>query len=175
MLSQKTKETVSKIPLCATRAGPRDKEKWVARLKEELKALITYVNNNKKNDNDWFFISPNADGTQWSGKCWTYHEMHKYEFNVNFEIPITYPVTPFEIVLPELDGKTVKMYRGGKICLSAHFKPLWSKNVPRFGVAHALALGLAPWLAAEIPSLVDAGLITAKSDQKTNDKPEGSK
>jgi len=33
-------------------------------------------------------------------------------------------------------------YRGGKICLSAHFKPLWSKNVPRFGVAHALALGV---------------------------------
>lgn len=48
--------------------------------------------------------------------------------------------------LPELDGKTAKMYRGGKICLSAffikkipkilffsprflgdHFKPLWAR------------------------------------------------
>ncbi len=26
--------------------------------------------------------------------------------------------------------------RGGKICTSIHFKPLWSKNVPRFGLAH---------------------------------------
>jgi len=93
--------------------------------------------------------------------------MQKYEFQFNFEIPITYPVTPFEIVLPELDGKTVKMYRGGKICLSAHFKPLWSKNVPRFGVAHALALGLAPWLAAEVPNLVDAKLILPKTEQKS--------
>mmetsp|Transcript_33774 Transcript_33774/g.57252 ORF Transcript_33774/g.57252 Transcript_33774/m.57252 type:complete len:129 (+) Transcript_33774:632-1018(+) len=104
---------------------------------------------------------------RWSGKCWVYHEMQKYEFQFNFEIPITYPVTPFEIVLPELDGKTVKMYRGGKICLSAHFKPLWSKNVPRFGVAHALALGLAPWLAAEVPNLVDAKLILPKTEQKS--------
>ena len=51
------------------------------------------------------------------------------------------------------------MFRGGKICLSAHFKPLWGKNVPRFGVAHALALGLAPWLAAEVPDLVEKGLV----------------
>jgi len=39
----------------------------------------------------------------------------KYEFDLEFELPVSYPVTPFEIVLPELDGKTVKMYRGGKI------------------------------------------------------------
>ena len=42
------------------------------------------------------------------------------------------------------------MYRGGAICLTLHFKPLWSKNAPHFGVAHALCLGLAPWLAAEV-------------------------
>lgn len=34
------------------------------------------------------------------------------------------------------------MYRGGKICQTVHFKPLWSKNEPKFGIAHALALGL---------------------------------
>ncbi len=62
-------------------------------------------------------------------------------------------------MLPELDGKTAKMYRGGKICQTIHFNPLWSKNVPHFGIAHALALGLAPWLAAEIPHLVDSGVI----------------
>jgi len=44
--------------------------------------------------------------------------------------------------LPELDGKTPKMYRGGKICLDIHFSPLWSKNTPKFGIAHALALAV---------------------------------
>jgi len=34
------------------------------------------------------------------------------------------------------------MYHGGKICLTIHFKPLWGKNAPRFGIAHAMALGL---------------------------------
>ena len=32
--------------------------------------------------------------------------------------------------------------RGGKICLTDHFKPLWARNVPRFGIAHAMALGV---------------------------------
>jgi ufm1-conjugating enzyme 1 len=91
--------------------------------------------------------------------------MKKYEFDLEFDIPVSYPATPFEIVLPELDGKTPKMYRGGKICLSLHFKPLWSKNVPHFGIAHALALGLGPWLAAEIPVLVDAGLVGDADDK----------
>lgn len=34
------------------------------------------------------------------------------------------------------------MYRGGKICLSDHFKPLWARNVPKFGIAHGMALGV---------------------------------
>lgn len=34
--------------------------------------------------------------------------------------------------------------------MTVHFKPLWAKNCPKFGIAHALALGLAPWLAAEV-------------------------
>jgi hypothetical protein len=61
-------------------------------------------------------------------------------------------------------GKTAKMYRGGKICLTIHFKPLWAKNAPHFGVAHALCLGLAPWLAAEVPHLVETGVIRHKDD-----------
>lgn len=32
--------------------------------------------------------------------------------------------------------------RGGKICLSDHFKPLWARNVPKFGLAHLMALGV---------------------------------
>lgn len=33
---------------------------------------------------------------------------------------------------------------------------------PRFGIAHALCLGLAPWLAAEVPILVDSGVLNTK-------------
>lgn len=58
------------------------------------------------------------------------------------QIPVTYPTTAPEIAIPELDGKTAKMYRGGKICLTEHFKPLWARNVPKFGIAHAMALGV---------------------------------
>merc|ERR1711997_958631 len=89
---------------------------------------------------DWFRLEANKEGTRWFGKCWTYHDMKKYEFDVEFDIPVTYPMTAPEIALPELDGKTAKMYRGGKICLTDHFKPLWGKNAPRFGIAHAMAL-----------------------------------
>ena len=28
---------------------------------------------------------------------------------------------------------TFQMYRGGKICLTDHFKPLWGRNAPKFG------------------------------------------
>ena len=68
---------------------------------------------------------------------------------------MTYPTSAPEIAIPELDGTTSKMYRGGKICLTIHFNPLWAKNVPRFGIAHAMALGLGPWLAAEVPTYDD--------------------
>ena len=36
----------------------------------------------------------------------------------SFDIPATYPATAPEIEIPELEGKTAKMYRGGKICLT---------------------------------------------------------
>ena len=36
--------------------------------------------------------------------------------------------------------------RGGKICLTDHFKPLWARNVPKFGIAHAMALGVSIFL-----------------------------
>ena len=80
-------------------------------------------------------------------------------FKVQFEIPATYPATPIEIELPELDGKTAKMYRGGKICLDIHFAPLWRSMVPKYGVVHSLCYALGPWLAAEIPYLVECGVI----------------
>lgn len=73
-----------------------------------------------------------------SRDCWLlFHVNHLF-----LQIPVTYPTTAPEIALPELDGKTAKMYRGGKICLTDHFKPLWARNVPKFGIAHAMALGV---------------------------------
>ncbi|XP_055544321.1 ubiquitin-fold modifier-conjugating enzyme 1 [Wyeomyia smithii] len=162
MVDESTRKTLSSIPLLQTRAGPRDKELWVQRLKEEYQALIKYVQNNKSSDSDWFRLESNKEGTKWFGKCWYIQNLLKYEFEVEFDIPITYPATAPEIALPELDGKTAKMYRGGKICLTDHFKPLWARNVPKFGIAHAMALGLAPWLAVEIPDLIEKGVVTYK-------------
>ena len=75
-----------------------------------------------------FRLESNKEGTRWFGKCWYVHELLKYEFDVEFDIPVTFPMTAPEIALPELDGKTAKMYRGGKICLSDHFKPLWGRD-----------------------------------------------
>ncbi|KAE9458831.1 hypothetical protein C3L33_09274, partial [Rhododendron williamsianum] len=138
-----TKSTLTQIPLLSTKAGPRDGAAWTQRLKEEYRSLIAYTSMNKSKDNDWFRIAANADGTRWTGKCWYVHNLLKYEFDLQFDIP---------------------MYRGGKICLTVHFKPLWAKNCPRFGIAHALCLGLAPWLAAEVPILVDSGMVKHKDD-----------
>ena len=100
-----TLATVKKIPLLTHKAGPRDGDAWVARLKEEYQALIGYVTSNKANDSDWFTISSDKTGTKWSGKCWYVHELIRYEFDLQFEIPITYPATPFEIELPSWTGK----------------------------------------------------------------------
>ncbi|XP_054927465.1 ubiquitin-fold modifier-conjugating enzyme 1 isoform X1 [Dermacentor andersoni] len=203
MVDDATRKTLSGIPLLRTKAGPRDKDLWPSRLKEEYQALIKYVQNNKENDNDWFRLESNKDGTRWFGKCWYIHELLKYEFDVEFDvctqaipemsvergskytdtlfprsyrevnntscqkIPVTYPTTAPEIALPSLDGKTAKMYRGGKICMTDHFKPLWARNVPKFGIAHAMALGLGPWLAVEIPDLIQKGVLKHKDDAQT--------
>ena len=144
-------------------ASPRDATAWPARLKEELTALIAYVQANKAADADWFTVSPtDKTGAAWRGKCWYVHNLIRHEFDCEFELPATYPATAPEIRIPALDGKTAKMYRGGAICLTIHFKPLWAKNAPHFGVAHALCLGLAPWLAAEVPHLVESGVVGVK-------------
>eukprot|EP00918_Siedleckia_nematoides_P037653 GHVU01081676.1.p1 GENE.GHVU01081676.1~~GHVU01081676.1.p1 ORF type:complete len:150 (+),score=19.87 GHVU01081676.1:34-483(+) len=135
------KPTADDLPHLTVDAGPNDSQ-WIERLKEEYTVLIQYVNMNKANDMDWFNIEPNDKGNKWKGRCWYIYNMIKYEFDLQFEIPAKYPAAPIELELPELDGKTPKMYRGGKICLDIHFAPLWSKNSPKYGIAHALALGV---------------------------------
>ena len=164
-MDQQTKDSVSRIPLLKTKAGPRDGDKWTQRLKEEYASLIQYVELNKATDTHWFQISSNVQGSRWNGKCWTFYKNIKYEFDVEFDVAVTHPTAAPEIALPELEGKTVKMYRGGKICLTTHFHPLWARNVPYFGIAHCLALGLGPWLAIEVPAMVEEGTLKPR-DQK---------
>lgn len=106
-----TKSTLTQIPLLSVKAGPRDGGAWTQRLKEEYKSLIAYTSMNKANDNDWFRISAsNPEGTRWTGKCWYVHNLLKYEFDLQFDIPVTYPATAPELELPQLDGKTQKVY-----------------------------------------------------------------
>lgn len=45
MVDASTRKTLSSIPLLQTKAGPRDKELWVQRLKEEYQALIKVLVN----------------------------------------------------------------------------------------------------------------------------------
>jgi ufm1-conjugating enzyme 1 len=148
-----------KLPLLTVNAGPRNAKAWQARLKQEYVAIIKLVKMNKANDEDWFSIQSNKIGTRWKGKCWIFLDALKYEFKMEFEIPVSYPATSPELCLPDLDGKTDKMYRGGKICLTDHFNPLWARNAPGFGIAHALVLGLATWMAVEIPDLIARGVV----------------
>lgn len=63
-LDNATKSTVQSIPLLSVRAGPRDGDQWIARLKQELNSLIAYVNTNKAKDSDWFIVEPNKLGTK---------------------------------------------------------------------------------------------------------------
>uniref|UniRef100_A0A1I8JA51 Ubiquitin-fold modifier-conjugating enzyme 1 n=1 Tax=Macrostomum lignano TaxID=282301 RepID=A0A1I8JA51_9PLAT len=97
MVDEATKKTLAAIPLLKTKAGPRDADLWVQRLKEEYQALIQYVQTNKQADNDWFRLESNQEGTRWFGKCWYYDQLKRYEFNVEFDIPVTYPTTAPEI------------------------------------------------------------------------------
>lgn len=44
MVDEGTRKSLSGIPLLKTKAGPRDKDLWVNRLKEEYQALIKVRN-----------------------------------------------------------------------------------------------------------------------------------
>jgi ufm1-conjugating enzyme 1 len=45
MVDEATKRALAQIPLLKTKAGPRDGELWVQRLKEEYQSLIKVVKN----------------------------------------------------------------------------------------------------------------------------------
>lgn len=114
MVDAATKKTLAAIPLLKTKAGPRDKEEWPMRLKEEVTSLIKvkllklavfrsrsrtfritlnltrslfqYIQNNKEADNDWLRIQSNKEGTRWFGKCWYIQDYKKYEFELEFDV-----------------------------------------------------------------------------------------
>ena len=149
-----------KLPVFRLNIGPLD-AKWADRLREELVALVNYVEEVVDDDKDWFDVQPiDEKGLKWEGSCWVMHDMTKYTFAVKFEIPAGYPTAPIEVQLPELDGKTEKMYRGGYICTDIHFAPLWRSNAPKYGIVHAMCLALGPWLAAEVPHLAASGALS---------------
>ena len=64
MVDNATKKTLAAIPLLKTNAGPRDKENWVKRLKEEYTALIKVGllrgRNSENNNNNQTFLSMSA-------------------------------------------------------------------------------------------------------------------
>ncbi|MDP2439485.1 MAG: ubiquitin-conjugating enzyme E2 [archaeon] len=141
----------SELPTFVNTAGPLDAG-WEARLKEEYAALIAYIKRSKDTQTDWFRLkADDAKGLKWSGTCWTFQRHKKHLFEFSIELPSSYPNAPPDIFVPFFENKTPKMYRGGRICLDIHFQPLWIKKSPAFGLVHALAMGLAPWIAAEIP------------------------
>lgn len=49
---------------------------------------IQYVKKNKENDNDWFRLESNSDGTKWFGKCWYIYKLIKYEFDIEFDVSV---------------------------------------------------------------------------------------
>ena len=51
-----------------------------------------------------FRLESNKEGTRWFGKCWHIVDLKKYEFDVEFDIPVTYPMTAPEIALPGLSN-----------------------------------------------------------------------
>lgn len=48
------------------------------------------MSNNKEADLDWFRLESNKEGTKWFGKCWYIHNLLKYEFDVEFDVSLSY-------------------------------------------------------------------------------------
>ena len=53
---------------------------------------VQYVEMNKAQENDWFRLESNKEGTRWFGKCWYVQDMLKYQFDVEFDVSIIHSV-----------------------------------------------------------------------------------
>lgn len=123
---------------------------WEARLKEEYRALIVYIKRCAAADAAWVKVAATGkDGVNWVGTCWWYHNNLRYEFVLQLEvrwtwhdvlrchvrsahtphlrtalqIPVGYPAVPPVIILPELLGKTPKMYTYVLSCRRSWYRP----------------------------------------------------
>ncbi|CAN6543486.1 unnamed protein product [Malus baccata var. baccata] len=83
-------------------------------------------------------LVPNIRRHRWTGNCWYVYNLLKYEFDLQFNIPITYPTTASEIELPQLDGKTQK--RGEDLLDSAFQAALGQELISKSAVNSALNL-----------------------------------
>ena len=52
---------------------------------------MQYQKVNKEAGNEWFTIESDKLGTRWTGKVWYMHDFKKYEFDLEFDLPVAYP------------------------------------------------------------------------------------
>lgn len=64
-MEQSITQTLERLPFIKTNAGPRDGELWIERLKEEYMLLIQYIQMSKDEDQEWFNVESNEDGTKY--------------------------------------------------------------------------------------------------------------
>ncbi|KAG8507191.1 Ubiquitin-fold modifier-conjugating enzyme 1 [Galemys pyrenaicus] len=86
-------------------------------------------------------------------KCWYFHDLLKYEFDIEFYIPITYPTTAPEIAVPELDGKTEDVQEWQSM---SDFQA--SVDLDRAQVWTS-GSGASPWLVVESPDVIQKDAI----------------
>ena len=72
-------------PTATTSAPALSSHTSAARLRPQYQKV------NKEAGNEWFAIESNKTGTRWTGKVWCMHGMRKYEFDLEFELPVAYP------------------------------------------------------------------------------------
>lgn len=60
---------------------------------------LQYVENNKKNDNDWFRLESNKEGTRWFGNVWFVHNLLKYEFAVEFDVSSSFCYSEYSLTI----------------------------------------------------------------------------
>ncbi|XP_037267798.1 ubiquitin-fold modifier-conjugating enzyme 1 isoform X2 [Falco rusticolus] len=107
MAEEAARRAVAELPLLRTSAGPRDREGWAPRLKEEYRALIQVCRAKPRRSG-----SPVRREQQARRQRLVPSRVQRRGHPVVREvlIPVTYPSTAPEIAIPELDGKTAKMY-----------------------------------------------------------------
>lgn len=84
MVDAVTKKTLGQIPLLKTRAGPRDGDLWVQRLKEEYQSLIAV-------SKQYLYIS------DWIGKKYNCKYNHRTRYSSNQNCWYSYSINQFHI------------------------------------------------------------------------------